>query len=291
MTKQLLVLYTFLCALFVSACASIPNTSLTQATNSTGKYFQIRHPVNEVVGIQLTFLNEKACQDMKAIAAYERKKENSEESKNLEKSFSRLVSCSNASASQSLPYRATIRNKVYGFLLDIETISLQECITFLDQMITEGKEALEIVSACKAKQPTAGDTSRNGRFIADNNGTVLDTQTNLMWAAKDNGSDINWAAAKSYCENYRGAGYTDWRTPTQDELVGLYDARKPQKVECGSSYNHVATDLIHFTCFLAWASETRGSDAALFRFTFGDRIWNLQSRDGDCRALPVRSGK
>jgi hypothetical protein len=63
-------------------------------------------------------------------------------------------------------------------------------------------------------------TGRDGRFIAYDNGTVLDTSTNLMWAAKDNGSNINWADAES---NYRGGGYTDWRMPTQDELAGLYD--------------------------------------------------------------------
>jgi hypothetical protein len=36
------------------------------------------------------------------------------------------------------------------------------------------------------------------RFIANVNGTVLDRQTGLMWAAQDNGSDINWTNAKSY---------------------------------------------------------------------------------------------
>ncbi len=51
---------------------------------------------------------------------------------------------------------------------------------------------------------TAGETGKGGRFISYDNGTVLDTSTNLMWAAKDNGRDINWANAKSYCENYRG---------------------------------------------------------------------------------------
>jgi len=35
------------------------------------------------------------------------------------------------------------------------------------------------------------ETGRDGRFIAYSNGTVLDTRTNLMWAAKDNGSNIN----------------------------------------------------------------------------------------------------
>src|SRR3990172_7400972 len=41
------------------------------------------------------------------------------------------------------------------------------------------------------------------RFLDSKEGVVLDTKTNLMWAAKDNGSDVNWANAKSYCENYR----------------------------------------------------------------------------------------
>lgn len=87
------------------------------------------------------------------------------------------------------------------------------------------------------------ETRRDSRFIAYDDGTVLDTKTNLMWAAKDNGSNINWTNAKSYCENYRGGGYTDWRMPTQDELAVLYDYNKSQKVECVIYPTHVATDL------------------------------------------------
>lgn len=112
-----------------------------------------------------------------------------------------------------------------------------------------------------------------------------------MWASKDNGSDITWANAKSYCEIYRGAGYSDWRMPKRDELAGLYDASKSQQAECGSaSLNHVATDLIHLTCFLPWASETSGSEATFFNFSRdGRRKWILKSDDIDTRALPVRS--
>ncbi|MCX5820887.1 MAG: caspase family protein [Deltaproteobacteria bacterium] len=146
-----------------------------------------------------------------------------------------------------------------------------------------------------AKRPavsTGGGAGRDGRFISYNNGTVSDTKTNLMWAAKDNGSNINWANAESYCENYRGGGYTDWRMPTQDELAGLYDANKSQQAECNSSYqNHVATDLIHLTCFFLWASETRGAEAAYFSFLNGYRNWFPQSGAINGRALPVRSGK
>ena len=136
------------------------------------------------------------------------------------------------------------------------------------------------------------ETVREGRFIAYDNGTVLDTKTNLIWASKDNGSDINWANAKSYCENYRGGGFTDWRMPTQDELVRLYDAGKSRAGACNTSYPiHVATELIDITCSSPWASETRGSDAAYFFFYNGKRIWHLQSNALLTRALPVRNAK
>ena len=140
---------------------------------------------------------------------------------------------------------------------------------------------------------TAKETARDGRFVAYDNGTVLDTRTNLMWAAKDNGSNINWASAKNYCENYRGGGYKDWRMPTQDELAGLYDASLTgYSQDCGPQYKWVKlTNLIHLTCCCPWASEARGSDAANFIFTAGSRVWILQSGAAEGRALPVRSGK
>ncbi|MFA5847779.1 MAG: DUF1566 domain-containing protein [Thermodesulfovibrionales bacterium] len=138
----------------------------------------------------------------------------------------------------------------------------------------------------------AGEKARDGRFIAYDNGTVLDTKTNLMWATKDNGNNINWANAKIYCENYRGGGYTDWRMPTQNELAGLYDARKSRPGACNKSYQiHVATELIDITCFNSWASETQSTDAASFFFSTNQRFWRPQSTDRIDRVLPVRSGK
>lgn len=130
----------------------------------------------------------------------------------------------------------------------------------------------------------AGEKARDGRFIAYDNGTVLDTKTNLMWAAKDNGSDINWANAKSYCENYRGGGYTDWRMPMQDELAGLYDKTLADKIDLHKTY------LIELTSCCPWAAETRGSNAARFNFGYG-LGWNPQLHGNGSRALPVRSGK
>lgn len=124
------------------------------------------------------------------------------------------------------------------------------------------------------------------------NGTVLDNKTNLMWAAKDNGSDINWKDAKSYCENFNAGGYKDWRMPTAGELAGLYDAGKTRKAPCAGDFEiHVNTERIGVTCLASWTSETNGNDATQFSFVYGTPAPYLQSHTYATRVLPVRSNK
>jgi hypothetical protein len=137
----------------------------------------------------------------------------------------------------------------------------------------------------------AGEIAKDGRFIAYDNDTVLDKKEGLMWAAKDNGRDINWAKAKKYCDDYRGGGYTDWRLPTSEELEKLIEGAKPYKTDCGFDV-HV-TKLIHLTCIFLWASGTIDSDAASFYLgPNGGQVFMVkQSTVKNYRVLPVRSGK
>ena len=162
-----------------------------------------------------------------------------------------------------------------------------------------GKFKEEEATAKKASEQAARLLSRkiinaDDRFAAYDDGTVLDTQTGLMWAAKDNGADINWQNAKSYCENYRGGGYTNWRMPTQDELARLYDESKSYKPKQGNSSVHL-TEWIELTSYGQWASDVRSSSAALFYFHLGSRIdsrsWGPPAASTPYRALPVRSNK
>jgi hypothetical protein len=134
------------------------------------------------------------------------------------------------------------------------------------------------------------------RFIDNKNGTVSQMRTGLMWAALDNGTAIEWQEAKSYCENYRGCGYTDWRMPTQDELTGLYDKAKTYKVD--GRYDVHLTELIRLSSTMIWASETSGTAAASFNFKAGIGGWfHLRDRSQSVStysigsALPVRSEK
>ena len=104
----------------------------------------------------------------------------------------------------------------------LETPSI---LTEIDQFrkIKKEETTAQEKSENVAKMLTFNEIVNDGRFTAYDNGTVMDTRSGLMWAAKDNGVNIRQQGGKSYCENYRAGGYTDWRMPTQDELAGLYD--------------------------------------------------------------------
>ena len=49
-------------------------------------------------------------------------------------------------------------------------------------------------------------------------GYWVDQSSGLMWAAKDNGKNVNWHQATSYCQKLRVGGYADWRLATIEEL-------------------------------------------------------------------------
>lgn len=67
------------------------------------------------------------------------------------------------------------------------------------------------------------------KFIDNNNGTVTDEATGLMWQAADSGKGMDWQAALSYAENLMLGGHDDWRLPNAKELQSIVDySRSPQ---------------------------------------------------------------
>lgn len=67
-----------------------------------------------------------------------------------------------------------------------------------------------------------GDNLRYGNFVDLGNGIVKDKYTRLMWQ-KDEGGQMEWQAALSYCEGLSLANYQDWRLPNIKELESLVD--------------------------------------------------------------------
>lgn len=169
-------------------------------------------------------------------------------------------------------------------------------------------------------EKTGKEIDRFDNFITYDKGTVLDTNTGLMWAAKDNGEDVNWHDAKRYCESYEGGGYVDWRLPTVKELSSIYNqtyglrkefeklkkdlekarlkkekTEKEKRIDLSLMFDEARVEklegllkLFSITGCCLWASEMRGNEATFFDFTKGKRSRGKQSHSHNFRVLPVR---
>lgn len=60
-----------------------------------------------------------------------------------------------------------------------------------------------------------------GSFQHNNDGTVTDTTTGLIWQLRGPREPMNWQTAREYCKTLTLAGYNDWRLPTGEELSSL----------------------------------------------------------------------
>jgi len=66
-------------------------------------------------------------------------------------------------------------------------------------------------------------------FVDNEDGTITDLATGLMWQQSDDGTTRDWSEALDYCENLEVAGHDDWHLPTVKELQSLVDySRSPQ---------------------------------------------------------------
>ncbi len=60
-------------------------------------------------------------------------------------------------------------------------------------------------------------------YTDNNDGTVTDSNTGLMWQQATSDSQMTWEQAISWCENLELAGYSDWRLPNIKELASIVD--------------------------------------------------------------------
>jgi len=72
-------------------------------------------------------------------------------------------------------------------------------------------------------------------FKDNNNGTITDRATGLMWMKADSGrlkagknkdGKLNWQEALLWAENLNYAGYSDWRLPNVKELQSIVDYKR-----------------------------------------------------------------
>jgi hypothetical protein len=149
------------------------------------------------------------------------------------------------------------------------------------------------------------ETGKDGQFTSYDDGTILDTKTKLMWMARDNGSALSWPGAKKFAEDYRGAGYSDWRLPTLAEISPLYDKSRTHRTFCPAAVDDLGAaadevhlpDIFRLTCTRVWTSQERSDkpgSVTVFDFHSGAdaaRPGAKEFVDTASRVLVVRNEK
>ncbi|MDM8517753.1 DUF1566 domain-containing protein [Desulfobacterales bacterium HSG16] len=102
-------------------------------------------------------------------------------------------------------------------------------------------------------------------LIINNDGTVTDFHTGLMWQ-QEIGGEMTWKDALSYCDTLSFSGYSDWRLPTKEELRSIVDYEE--------SYPPINTTYFPSTIhYYPWSSTTNASYTSF--------AWGMSGYDAD----------
>ena len=107
--------------------------------------------------------------------------------------------------------------------------------------------------------------------------TISDEATGLMWQKVDNGQAIDWSSALAYCESLSLAGHGDWRLPNAKELQSIVDYnRSPATTtsaaidplfDCSSITNEAGkTDFPNYWTSTTHANGQGGTNAVYISF-------------------------
>lgn len=84
------------------------------------------------------------------------------------------------------------------------------------------------------------NSSQTQRFTDNNDGTISDSKTGLMWMKNDSylhtGHWLNWFETHDYIKQLNETGfaqYSDWKFPTTRQLKTLFDADKLNSAQVG----------------------------------------------------------
>jgi alpha-tubulin suppressor-like RCC1 family protein len=91
-------------------------------------------------------------------------------------------------------------------------------------VIKFGKDSFNYVRAVRGGQLRKLEASAS--LVHNNDGTVTDIATGLMWQKESVNQDMNWQVALNYCEKLTTSNYTDWRLPNINELTSILDYSK-----------------------------------------------------------------
>jgi len=125
------------------------------------------------------------------------------------------------------------------------------------------------------------------QFKDNDDGTITDEATGLIWMQADSGNGMDWPTALEYAEDLERAGHSDWRLPNAKELQSIIDyTRSPDTTDSAAidpvfdateikneggekDYGHYWTSSTHVSA--------RSTDTAVY-FAFGRSLGFMKDR-------------
>lgn len=124
--------------------------------------------------------------------------------------------------------------------------------------------------------------TNQSRYIDNGNGTITDTQTNLMWKKTDSFQDTkkwkNWFTGHEYLQIVnleKFGGHEDWRFPFEEEAYSLFELDKTNQDKYGDD---IYLDPIYEagSAGVTWTEDTKDSSALIIQYEDGMKVWPSQ---------------
>jgi Protein of unknown function (DUF1566) len=135
----------------------------------------------------------------------------------------------------------------------------------------------------------------NARFTDNNNGTITDSKTNLMWKKTDSFQDTkkwkNWFTGHEYMQIVnleRFGGFEDWRFPYEEEAYSLFELDKTSQDKYGDD---IYLDPVFEPggAGVTWTEDTKDSSALIIQYEDGMKVWPSQYANLNMAVRLVRS--
>lgn len=119
-----------------------------------------------------------------------------------------------------------------------------------------------------------------GRFMENEDGTMTDLSTHLMWEPPASHLHASWYEGREYAQSLRVASYSDWRLPTIEELETM--ARVATRV--------AKEELPGLWRYSFWSSShDTGKEEHAYQYNFDDGCSVSTPKNGVCHVRCVRN--
>ncbi len=132
------------------------------------------------------------------------------------------------------------------------------------------------------------------RFKDNQDGTLTDTQTTLMWFREDgwqrDSKWFSWDEAKDLYILMNGikfGGFQDWKLPNEDEILTLYNPEEINKDKYGNDI-YLETVFPPGCQATVWLISEQGHEGTLFDFKNGETRPLYKSKTGRMSVRLVR---